>query len=159
MKYFLITAFTLTLFIFSSCTGSKKTMQTNSGSTTSVNRNSFKPEMLNEQTFLLKEVSNDDSYGYTPKNPINVGGVKESSGPLNERRFLNALLGPKGETITYNRRGSCCAFKTPNGLMNNTGLLDIYEITYEGLEKPITLYLNMYDPGELKAPKGFTIKQ
>ena len=46
-------------------------------------------------------------------------------------------------------------FKTPNG-MNNTGLLDAYEIKWEGLKKPLILYLNLYEESWLKAPKGFT---
>jgi hypothetical protein len=36
--------------------------------------------------------------------------------------------------------------------------LDAYEVRYRGLPGPVTLYINMYDPGEgLKAPDGFTL--
>lgn len=38
------------------------------------------------------------------------------------------------------------------------GLLDIYEVSYEGLEKPVVIYINMYDAGELKAPVGLKYK-
>lgn len=114
--------------------------------------------MLDENSFKLLAISDDDTYGYTEKNPVKVGGATNMSGPLNERKFLNALLGPGGQTLTYNRRGSCCPFKSPNGLMGS-GLLDMYEVKYEGLEKPLIIYINMYDPGELKAPKGLTFKQ
>ena len=156
MKHSILSALAFIIFIGSSCTSSKKAV---SPQVTSSKTTYSPPSFINDQTFALSEIAVDETYGYTQKNPIKVGGAKESSGPLNERRFLNALLGPNGEAVTYNRRGSCCAFETPNGFINNTGLLDIYEVKYEGLDKPITLYLNMYDPGELKAPKGFTFKK
>ncbi len=113
-------------------------------------------KMLDENTFLLEGISDDSTYGYDQKNPIKVGGG--ASGPTNERRYLNALLGPNSESITYNRLGSCCATPSENGLMGYA-MLDIYEIKYTGLEKPIRLYINMYDPGILKAPKGFTYRK
>ena len=111
--------------------------------------------MLNDQAYLLTSISGDKTYAYTQENPVKVGG-----GPTNERRYLNALLGPDGESIQYRRRGSCCPFKTPNGIMGG-GMLDIYEIVYkdEHNEKPILLYINMYDADSLKAPVGFTFKQ
>ena len=115
--------------------------------------------MLDNNTFKLTEVSTDKTYGYSENNAIMVGGVKENSGPLNERRFLNALLGPNGETVSYTRQGSCCRVKSKNAFIGEYGLLDRYEVTYAGLEKPIILYINMYDPGPLKAPAGFTFRQ
>ncbi|HEX5653307.1 MAG TPA: hypothetical protein VFX58_09545 [Chitinophagaceae bacterium] len=114
--------------------------------------------MLDNNTFELKEISSDETYGYSENNPVKVGGVKDSEGPLNERRFLNALLGPNGETVSYSRKGSCCPFKTPNGF-SGAGLLDRYEVSYEGLEKPVYIFINMYDFGELRAPRGFSFKK
>ena len=116
-----------------------------------------KQELINDQMFLIKEYTTDETYGYTESNPIMVGGINE--GPLNERRFLNALVGPKGEEISYQRVGSCCHFYTQNGISGgNGGLLDRYAITYEGLKTPIILYLNMYDSDVLKVPVGFTLR-
>ncbi len=40
-----------------------------------------------------------------------------------------------------------------------SGLLDKYEVKYEGIENPVILYINMYNKGKLKAPKGFTFRQ
>jgi hypothetical protein len=37
------------------------------------------------------------------------------------------------------------------------GLLDIYEITYDGLDEPIKIYIDMYDYEAPLAPYGFTI--
>ena len=115
------------------------------------------PQRTDGQAFILTEISEDKTYGYSQKNPIKVGGVEKREGPLNERRFLNTRAGPNGELITYQRIGSCCPFKTPNGF-DGTGLLDKYKITWEGQTNEVFLYINMYDYGTLKCPVGFTIK-
>ena len=136
----------------SSCSSSKKTSATQTTKASTANY-----ELLDRETFKLTGVSDDDTYGYSEKNAIKVGGGIES-GAANERKYLNGLLGPNGETITYVRRGSCCPVKSENGIMG-TAILDIYEIKYNDEMKPIVLYINMYDPGELKAPKGFTYRK
>lgn len=114
--------------------------------------------LIDQYTYLLTERTLEETYGYQPDNPIKVGGVKDSSGPLNERRFLNALLGPNGETVEYERHGSCCIFKTPNGLLDNSGLLDVYSVYWEGTKDTLDLYLNMYDEGNLYIPIGFNAR-
>lgn len=104
----------------------------------------------------ISEISTDATYG-SEKNPIMVGGVVDSKGPANEQAFLNLLAGPNGETISYSRIRSCCAFDSPCGF-GGKGLLDVYQITYKGQDKPIELYINMYDYQKLYAPVGFTIR-
>jgi hypothetical protein len=79
--------------------------------------------------------------------------------PGNEHRYLHALLGPSGESINYHREGSCCSFKTPNGLFGNAGLLDHYRVTWEGTRDTVDIFINMYDKGNLKIPVGFTAKK
>jgi hypothetical protein len=116
-----------------------------------------KQELVNDQVFLIKQYATDATYGYTEKKPIMVG--KEGGGPKDERRFLNALAGPNGEQISYQRLGSCCGFSTKNGLFGDSGMLDKYEVTYEGLDKPKILYINMYDSDILQVPVGFTLKK
>ena len=125
---------------------------------TITNQPSFagKYEPLDDVTFIIAEYSQDESYGYTQKNPIKVGNYAE--GPANERRFLDALAGPNGEKISYYRIGSCCTFKTKNSPFGG-GLLDMYNVTYEGATKEIVLYINMYDTDILKVPVGFTLKK
>lgn len=116
------------------------------------------PSLLDNRTFLLTEISTNSDYGTSPKDPIKVGGVEKSQGPLNEQRFLNALAGPNGEDVSFFRSGSCCSFKTKNGFMG-AGLLDVYKVTWVGSSDTLSLYLNMYDYGPLKAPAGFTIRK
>lgn len=65
---------------------------------------------------------------------------------------LNALAGPNGEKVAYERLGSCCPFKTKNAVFGDSGMLDKYEITIEGSSKKIILYLNMYDSETLQVP-------
>lgn len=112
---------------------------------------------IDDDTYLLVLTSEDPSYAYKPSNPVKVGS-RDGSGPQNERRFLNALLGPKREEIAYFRAGSCCPFKTPNGLIDNTGMLDRYRITWEGGKDTLDIYINMYDEGDLMIPAGLTAK-
>lgn len=157
MQQFNFICVLFSLLFITACTGSKKTAQSTSSTNESAGQKIDYP-MLDQGTFALPAITTDKTYGYDQNNPIKVGGAKESSGPLNERRFLNALLGPNGETVTYVRQGSCCAFKSPNGF-NGVGLLDRYEVTYDGLETPVILFINMYDYGELKAPVGFTYRK
>jgi len=118
--------------------------------------NKLTAKMIDNNTFQLEGYSQDSTYGYSASNAIKVGGGE--SGPVNERRFLNALLGPGGETVTYHRIGSCCAVESKNGFMG-MAMLDKYEVKYDGINKPVILYINMDDPGTLKAPLGFTFKR
>lgn len=127
------------IFVFLSCSTTK------TGKT--------QPKLVDAQTFLLKEISTDPTYGLSSKNPIQTG-----DGPTSERRFLNALAGPNGERISYNRAGSCCPVKSKNGLMG-MAMLDNYRVTWQGSKDTVSIYINMYDYAELKAPVGFTIRK
>ncbi|MBD8388104.1 hypothetical protein [Dysgonomonas sp. BGC7] len=117
-----------------------------------------KQELQDANTFKVDTYSNDSTYGYTIENPIMVGKSEGGNGPLNERRFLNALMGPNGEPIIYSRLGSCCQFKTKNGLLGDSGFLDKYSIMHKGLDKEVILYINMYDSDVLQIPVGFKKK-
>jgi hypothetical protein len=156
-----------TAFILFSCSSTKKTSAATSGTTTTGKSGSGtyahlfykgKHSLLNDNTFELDSISIDETYGYSVDNPIMVGGDWDNA-VKNERRFLNALLGPNGEAVTYTRLGSCCAFRTPHGVIGDAGLLDRYELKIDGAAKPVVLYVNMYDKGKLRAPKGFTYRK
>lgn len=136
-----IAILTLTLILFS-CSTSKQFNQTR----------------LYDNTFLLTEISTDSEYGCSQIKPVEVGGANRNNEPINERRFLNALAGPNCEKVSYCRAGSCCPVKSKNGLFGMV-VLDNYRVTWEGAPDTISIYINMYDAGELKAPKGFTIKR
>jgi hypothetical protein len=96
-------------------------------------------------------VSDEPAFATTKEHPVQVGGGAMYVASR-ERRYLDALRGPMGEAVQYKRTGSLRPDKD-----DGRTILDSYEITYPGLEKPVTFYLDGYhfDDG-LKAPKGFT---
>ena len=92
------------------------------------------------------KISTDSTYGYSQENPIKVGG-DAFEGPARERAYLDNLLGPNGESLSYERQGS---------LPTDTTILDIYIITGSGINE--TIYLDEYNYSEPQAPMGFTCK-
>lgn len=90
-------------------------------------------------------VSTDDSYGYTPENPIKVGG-DFFGGASREQAYLDHLLDANGEKVTYERSGS-----------NDFGdvVLDIYVVTMPAGNE-VSLYVDMYNYTPPHAPVGFT---
>lgn len=92
------------------------------------------------------EISTDSTYGYTQENPIQVGGGA-FDGPSRERAYLDNLLGPNGESLSYERQGSTST---------ETTILDIYIVTGSGINE--TIYLDEYNYSEPQAPVGFTCK-
>jgi hypothetical protein len=140
---------TIIMFVLSSCAGSK--------SSTSGQSTGSRAKLFDDNTFVITKISKDPKYGFTPEKAVMVGGVKDSEGPLNERRFLNALAGPNGEEVSYFRLESCCPVKSENGF-GGYGMLDNYRVSWTGAKDTVSIYINMYDFGELKAPVGFSLK-
>lgn len=106
----------------------------------------------------LTTIASSPTYGYSAEEPVLVGNGVDSDGPTREKLYLRALRGPEGQPIEFERRGSCCPFETENSALG-AGLLDVYELTWEGLDEPVVLYLDMYDPGEPLIPKGLTARE
>ncbi len=93
------------------------------------------------------EAAPDDEYGYTRERPIQVGG-SPMYGAARQRRYLDSLRGPEGQPVTYRRMGQD---RAPDGT-----ILDAYQVNYEGLEKPITLFLDWYHYTAPRLPRGFS---
>jgi hypothetical protein len=148
----------LSIFLLSACSGSKNVQGSGGADNSSGHTRTKEVEFLDDNTYKLVVTTDDRTYGYDKLNPVKVGGASEMSGPSNERKFLNGLAGPNGETIGYYRMGSCCAFKTPNGI-GNVGLLDRYKVYWQGAKDTAILFINMYDKGDLKIPVGFQAKK
>jgi tetratricopeptide (TPR) repeat protein len=107
---------------------------------------------------VLTEKSTDPDYGFTAEKPIKVGTGLDGAAQ-NEHTFLRRLLDAKGNLLKYNRKGSCCAYKSKYGYINNTALLDHYEIEFEnekGEKVKKDLYISMYDYETPKIPVGFS---
>lgn len=141
--------FTL-LLLSTSCVSTKSTIQ-------NIDDTAIKPPVKDRQ-FILTEYANDSKYGYNQDYPINLGFENEKFSPKNIPYFFNALTGPNGEKIQYERVDSCCPFPTKKSVMG-AGTLEIYQVIIEGSDKKILLYINIYEKGKVLCPKGFLIKK
>jgi hypothetical protein len=114
---------------------------------------------VNDSTLLITAYSSNKKYGYTIKSPISLGVTFASDGHANISKFFNALAGPNGEPLKVTRIKSCCFFSTPNSKESNIGVLEVYEVAYDGLDTPKTLYFNFFDYGTPQVPIGFSLKK
>ncbi|WP_348799679.1 2-dehydro-3-deoxyphosphooctonate aldolase [Flavobacterium adhaerens] len=108
--------------------------------------------------FVITTYSKDKKYGYDKDYPINIYYRGTKNDTINQKYFLNALAGPKGEKITYTKVENCCPFPTKNS-DTGAGFLDVYQIKWEGQKTPIILYLNIYERGQLMVPVGLSLKK
>ena len=132
-----------------SCVSTKNTIQ-------NIDDNAAIPKLTKNNAFILTTYSKDLKYGYDKDYPINVFYKNSLDENLNATRFLNALSGPKGEKISFEKIESCCPFPSTHSELG-AGFLDVYKITYSGISKPKLLYINIYERGLLEVPVGFTI--
>ena len=135
---------------FSSCVSTKNTIK-------NIDNNAAIPQLSKENAFVLTKYSSDAKYGYDKDYPINVFYKNSKDENLNAIRFLNALAGPNGEKITFEKVESCCPFPSANSEMG-AGFLDVYKVTFDGIKNTKVLYFNIYERGVLEVPVGFTIK-
>ena len=147
MKYFfsLLIAFTLT-----SCVSTKSTIK-------NIDSTALRP-LVRDQAYIITEYATDAKYGYDEDYPINIGFINEKQENINIQYYFSGLEGPNGEKINYKKVDTCCPFPTKNSLMG-AGTIGIYEVTFEGINKKITLYFNIYEKGKILCPKGFSIKK
>lgn len=90
--------------------------------------------------------SSDPTYGYTVENPFKVGGGPFGGGPSRERAVLDALRGPAGQVLSYERLGSLP--------VSDNIIIDIYEVTYEGYGGVFNLYFDIYSEEPVLVPVG-----
>jgi hypothetical protein len=138
------------LLIITSCGSIKSSLK-------NVDNNAPEP-ILKNKAFVLTAYSKDKKYGYNKDYPINIFYKGTRNDTINQQYFLNALAGPKGEKITYKKLENCCPFPTKNSDMG-AGFLDVYELKWEGQKTPVTLYLNIYERGQLMVPVGLSVKK
>ncbi|EDM43158.1 hypothetical protein SCB49_11804 [unidentified eubacterium SCB49] len=145
MKH-IITTFLL-LVLLSSC-GAKQPTILSTTSNPSVSSLDYEP-------FLdITENAPDKEYGLVESKPIKVG----ERSAVNQRRFIASLAGPDGQVLSFYRVGSCCPYASENGL-GGSALVDIYQVTYDGLKDPILLYISFYDFEKLYIPNGFVKRE
>ncbi|AIG30440.1 2-dehydro-3-deoxyphosphooctonate aldolase [Flavobacterium psychrophilum] len=142
----------LIILLMSSCISTKLTIQ-------NINELAIKPA-LNEDfsSFIITKNATSKKYGYDPDYPVNVNFTSEEDGLNNQIRFLKALAGPKGEKIKYTQKDPCCPFPSKRA-NTGAGIIDVFEITWEGQNKPILLYINKFEKGELFIPIGLSARK
>ena len=141
----------LILLVFSSCISTRNTIK-------NIDNNAPSLVLLANNTFEIKLSSKDKRYGYNKDYPINLLYVSTLNDTINQPRFLNALTGPKGEKIKYRKLENCCPFASKNS-QSGAGVLDVYELSWIGQKKPISIYINIYEKGYLMLPVGLTLKK
>ncbi|MEI2740657.1 MAG: tetratricopeptide repeat protein [Chitinophagaceae bacterium] len=112
---------------------------------------------LNTNTILrLTKTAPSDKYGFTQEDPVKAG-TGPFGGPANQRAYLELLRDTKGNPVKYERLGSCCQYKSENGLMGYA-MLDKYKITYtdaDGNPATAVIYISFYDYEEPMILTGF----
>nr|WP_294937077.1 2-dehydro-3-deoxyphosphooctonate aldolase [uncultured Flavobacterium sp.] len=140
----------LLVLSFTSCISTKSTIK-------NIDNKAIKP-VIKDNAYILTEYADSKKYGYNQDYPINIGVVQ----PVNENKyityFFNGIEGPNGEKISFEKVDTCCPFPTKNDKMGG-GLLNIYEVKWDGLSKPIKLYFNVYERGKIMCPIGLSIKK
>lgn len=147
-RYLLLACLSLAL---TSCISTKNTIQ-------NIDDKALMPPLSKEKAFIITETSSDDKYGYDADYPINLGFTTLEKSEINVERYFGALTGPQGQALSYNKVDTCCPFPSQRNDMG-AGLLDIYEVTWDGLATPKRIYINLYEKGKVVAPKGFGIKK
>lgn len=135
---------------FSSCVSIQSTLK-------NVDNSAIRPS-IKDKAYVITEYASDNKYGYDPDYPINIGFIHEKQEEINIEYYFNGLEGPNGEKISYKKVDTCCPFPSKNSLMG-AGTIGIYEVSFEGSSKKITLYFNIFEKGKILCPKGFAIKK
>jgi hypothetical protein len=139
----------LSIFVLlSSCGSTKSTLK-------NVDNTALKPA-IKDGHFVITNYSSDRKYGFDKDYPINLGFDNERFGERSAMYFFNALQGPNGEKIAFIKIDNCCPFPTSRSTMGG-GILEIYEVTFEGINTKYIMYVNIFDKGKIECPKGFSL--
>ncbi len=146
-----LTSLLVLALVLTSC-GAKKSVTSSQNPTILGTTTNPTSSSSNYEPFLdITTYSTNEDYGIVASSPVKVG----ERSATNQRRFLASLAGPDGEELSFHRRGSCCPYESENGF-GGSAMVDVYEVTYEGLKEPILVYISFYDYEKLYIPKGFT---
>jgi hypothetical protein len=147
-KYLFISC--LALAFTTSCISTRNTIR-------NIDDTALMPALSKENTFIISETSKDKKYGYDQDYPVNLGFLPVTAAEINIQRYFGALTGPEGQKLNYKKTDSCCPFPSKKNDMG-AGILDIYEVTWDGLKEPKIIYINLYEKGKVLSPAGFSIR-
>ena len=105
----------------------------------------------------FSNTSSDPEYGLSESKPVMLGGfLRDTKYAGAHIEYFNNLVGPNGEPVNAQRLGSCCGFED-SSLPFGGGMLDRYQLTYDGQDKPVVIYVNLYKFEQPRAPLGFAL--
>ena len=140
----------ITVLLLTGCVSTQSTLK-------NVDNSAIRPA-IKDLAYVITEYATDNKYGYDQDYPINIGFIHEKQEDINIQYYFNSLEGPNGEKISYKKVDTCCPFPSKNSLMG-AGTVGIYEVTFEGSNKKVMLYFNIFEKGKILCPKGFAIKK
>ena len=140
----------ITVLLLTSCVSTQSTLK-------NVDNTAIRPA-IKDKAYVITEYATDSKYGYDQDYPINIGFIHEKQEDINIEYYFNGLEGPDGEKISYKKVDTCCPFPSKNSLMG-AGTVGIYEVTFDGSNKKVMLYFNIFEKGKILCPKGFAIKK
>ena len=143
--------FALLAIAFTSCVSTRNTIR-------NIDNNAPDLVLNPDGTFVITGYSKNPKYAYNKDYPVNIFYKSTKNDSINQPRFLNALAGPNGEKISYKKLENCCPFPTKRNDIG-VGMLDVYEITWNGQAKPLKIYINIYEKGYVTVPMGLTLKK
>jgi len=149
MKYTLLLS-CLILALTASCVSTRNTIK-------NIDDKAKMPALSKDRNFIITEISKDNKYGYDQDYPVNLGFMPVQTAELNVKRYFGALTGPQGQALTFEKVDSCCPFPSKKNDMG-AGILDIYEVKWDGLKEPLRIYINLYERGAVMAPAGFGLR-
>ena len=140
----------ITVLLLTGCVSTQSTLK-------NVDNSAIRPA-IKDLAYVITEYATDNKYGYDQDYPINIGFIHEKQEDINIQYYFNGLEGPNGEKISYKKVDTCCPFPSKNSLMG-AGTVGIYEVTFEGSNKKVMMYFNIFEKGKILCPKGFAIKK
>lgn len=93
--------------------------------------------------------SDPRAYGYRKEDPVRVGW-----GNPGVMAFFELLRGPEGQRVAWRRLGPCCDTPPQPEFVG----LEVFEVSYEGMETPVRMFIDPNHGGALRAPRGFIIE-
>lgn len=97
-------------------------------------------------------ISTDPTYGFTPDNPIKLGGIPSRDMDFRIQSYFSRVITPEGLPIQWEPMRPCCPFHTPHGV-GEEGMLEVYYITLPG-QRRTRFFVDHYEEGTVLTPVG-----
>ena len=131
----------------------------------------FSTAVYGQKGFSKLTISTDSTFGYTNLNPLRLKKGNQSKSIDNSFTFLSGLKTTDNQPLTLLFRGTTKnpTYKEPSIKINNRftgmpisgklGLLDKYVFLTSNTKDTITLFVDIYNKGDLFIPVGLKYEQ